>query len=133
MHLFRELRRAGRGVLDLIRVFGEAGVVVEHRGIGVAHDGEVLFLPMRRDHQNGFRRCAKKLRDLLQCRLEIPVGISHLSFHPGPWPATMRDVEGGKCGSRHWKSVEEIDSKCSPTDAGWVTPAFLVTMIGNCG
>src|SRR4051812_21037938 len=45
-HPLRKVRRAGRGVMNLVSVFRKAAVVVKHRRPGMAHNGEVLFLPV---------------------------------------------------------------------------------------
>ena len=96
----RHLGRSGRGVLDPVGEVGEAAVVVEHRGVRGALDGELGRLPVSRHHEDGLGRHAELLRDRLQRPFELVEVERHLVLHPGPRPATVGDEVRRKSGAR---------------------------------
>lgn len=67
-HLFGQRRRTRSAIADVVGVVGGAAVVVDHRWTRMRHDRELVFFPMRRDHQNGVRRRAHVPGNLAQRR-----------------------------------------------------------------
>src|SRR5579862_1008089 len=96
LHLSRKIRGTRCPIVNLVGMFRETVVVINHGWLRMRRYGEALSFPVSGDDQDGARLCTQLSRNVLDRRFQ-PVKIAaEFPFHVGPGTPTMRQVVSGQ-------------------------------------